>query len=339
MSIPFSSSSRAERDRCDAGAPAGRRGWVAGRRQSFVDTQLFRGTAYKASGWEALDHTKGYARSSQDYYTAHERPKQPWVRELAPHARRTLCAPILPEALAAVEAKVAPRCTFNISELTSLREHFKGMPDKRSRKSLRYPMSGMLTLIACAAFSGVARGQRDIACYARKLSQHQLRALGFRPSAKAGGLLTSPCEANIFNILSHTDADLLQRTVLHWQEQLLGPLNQDELIAIDGKKLRSSAGVEIVNAFAPRSGRWLGSEIIDKGTNEIIAARKLIEKVDVSGHLVCLDALHTQVETSAQIVQEAGGDYLHTAKGNQKNLRATLEEQVTAAANTAALSP
>lgn len=79
--------------------------------------------------------------------------------------------------------------------------------------------------------------------------------------------------------------------------------------------------------------------MIETGTNEIIAARKLIEKVEVSGRLICLDALHTQVETAAQIVQEAGGDYLLTVKGNQKTLQATLEQQITAAANTAAHTP
>ena len=307
--------------------------------ESFVDTQLFRGTAYKASGWQALDHTRGFARNSQDFYTPHERPKQPWVRALEGNARGTLCAAVLPDALAAVEAKVAPRCTLNVAEMSSLREHFKGLPDTRSRKSLRYPMSGMLTLIACATFSGVARGQRDIAAYGRKLSAHQLRALGFRPSTKADGKLTAPCETSIFDILSQADADLVQQAVLRWQEQVLGPLPKDELIAMDGKKLRSARGIDIVNAYAPRSGRWLGSEMIETGTNEIIAARKLIEKVEVSGRLICLDALHTQVETAAQIVQEAGGDYLLTVKGNQKTLQATLEQQITAAANTAAHTP
>jgi hypothetical protein len=307
--------------------------------ESFVDTQLFRGTAYKASGWVALDHTLGYARNSQDFYTRHARPKQPWVRELVPGARHKLCAPVLPQAWASVEAKVAPRCTFHIDELHSLREHFMGLPDMRSKKSLRYPMSGLLTLITCATLSGVARGQRDLAAYGRTLSQHQLRALGFRPSRKAGGKLTAPSEITLFNILCAADADLVQRAVLCWQEQVLGPLPADELIAIDGKTLRSARGLEIVNAHAPRSGRWLGSEMVAEGSNEIAAARALIDKLELSGRLVCLDALHTQKATAAQIVQEAGGDYLLSVKGNQGSLQKTLEDQVTAAATLAAHSP
>jgi hypothetical protein len=336
-------SSRAERDRCEARAPAGRRGWVAGRRQSFVDTQLFRGTAYKASGWVPLDHTRGFARHAQDFYTPHARPKQPWVRELVKGARRQLCAPVLPAAWAVVEAKVAPRCTFDVNDLRSLREHFMGLPDPRSKRSLRYPMSGMLTLIACAMLCGVARGQRDLAAYGRTLSQHQLRALGFKPSAKAGGKLTAPSEITFFHLLCIADAGLVQSAALRWQEQVLGPLSADDLIAIDGKTLRSSGGsgggLQIVNAHAPRSGRWLGSEMVEQGGQEITAARALIAKLDLSGRLVCLDALHTQVATAAQIVQEAGGDYLLTAKGNQATLQNSLAEQVTAAANLAAHTP
>ena len=72
--------------------------------ESFVDSQLFRGTCYKAQGWQLLGQTKGFERSRQDYYTEHERPKQLWVRELHPEARRLLCAARLPAALQAATA-------------------------------------------------------------------------------------------------------------------------------------------------------------------------------------------------------------------------------------------
>ena len=131
----------------------------------------------------------------------------------------------------------------------------------------------------------------------------------------------------------------MQSAVLRWQEQVLGPLPPDELIAIDGKTLCSARGLEIVNAFAPHSGRWLGSQRVEEGGHEITAARALIDKLDLSGRLVCLDALHTQRATAAQIVQESGGDFLLTVKGNQQCVESTLEEQITAAATLAALSP
>jgi len=80
--------------------------WLA---ESFIDTQLFRGTAYKASGWSELGPTQGYGRSRQDYYVKHDRPKALLVKELKKNARRSLCADHLPAALAVVvESKVPP---------------------------------------------------------------------------------------------------------------------------------------------------------------------------------------------------------------------------------------
>ena len=50
--------------------------------ESFVDSQLFRGTAYKATGWELLGETDGFGRVVEDFYTPHDRPKQLWVKSL-----------------------------------------------------------------------------------------------------------------------------------------------------------------------------------------------------------------------------------------------------------------
>ena len=41
--------------------------------ESFVDSQRFLGTCYKASGWTLLGQTQGFQRSHEDFYEAHER--------------------------------------------------------------------------------------------------------------------------------------------------------------------------------------------------------------------------------------------------------------------------
>jgi hypothetical protein len=65
--------------------------------ESLVDTQLFRGTAYKASGWKALGLSAGFGRTAQDFYEAHDRPKQHYVREITRHAARKLASAICPQ--------------------------------------------------------------------------------------------------------------------------------------------------------------------------------------------------------------------------------------------------
>jgi hypothetical protein len=59
--------------------------------------------------------------------------------------------------------------------------------------------------------------------------------------------------------------------LLGWQELVPRPPG-DDLVALDGKENRSSQGTKLVNAYAVKSGRWLGSEPVPAGTNEIPTA-------------------------------------------------------------------
>src|SRR6202034_1091572 len=107
--------------------------------ESFVDSQLFRGTCYKAQGWSLLGETDGYGRCSQDFYTEHERPKQLWMPELEPRAREKLCAAQLEESLRAVEQKVIPLPEVTAGEIRGLVKFCRKVPDWRKRKGLDYP--------------------------------------------------------------------------------------------------------------------------------------------------------------------------------------------------------
>jgi hypothetical protein len=97
--------------------------------ESFVDPQLFRGTAYKASGWTLLGKTKGYARSRREYYTEHSSPKHLYVRALRPDSLDLLCAKRLPDEWRAGELEPKVRCRTKAAELSSIREIFEGIED------------------------------------------------------------------------------------------------------------------------------------------------------------------------------------------------------------------
>jgi len=294
--------------------------------ETFVDPQRFQGTAYKVSGWSRLGVTAGWQRTAEDFYEKHACPKQVWVRELVPRARAQLCAPVLPAAWAAVEAAVPPRCTARVPQLRSLVEHLRGeVAEFRRAQALGYPLAGLLALIALAMFSGVRRGPTDLADYAATLSQGQLRALRFR-YAPGTRRVRCPERSTFERVLAKVDAAAVERALLAWQAQVLGPV-QDDLVIVDGKAIRH-ANVELVSAVSGK-GRWLGTLGVAQGSNEIPAARALLTKVDVTGKRVLADALHTQTETAQQILYEGGGDYLLTVKGNQKGLVENLEGLLT----------
>ncbi len=297
--------------------------------ESFVDSQLFRGTCYKAQGWELLGHTKGYERCRQDYYVEHGRPKQLWVRELQPGARRVLRATKLPATLQHVEDAVIPRCEATVSELRALRMLCRQVPEWRKRKGRDYPLPCLLAIMVLATLCGVVRGQRDLAAFAGKLTQAQLRAL--RSYRKRDGRYDFPKETTFQRVLANVDAGVLESVLHQWEDQLLGTelREVDELVAIDGKAQRGSTPhvddeqkAQLVGAQSLPSGRVLGTVVVETKSNEIPAARQLLENLGpLDGKLVMLDALHTCQETLRRIHQDNGADYLLPVKGNHATLQ------------------
>lgn len=304
--------------------------------ESFVDGQLFRGTSYKVSAWQELGLTKGYGRNREDFYVKHDRPKQLWVRELRAGARELLKARALPPAYAVVEQNSVPPCETPVKELEQMRLFFGSVRDWR-KKVGDFNCAGLAALIVCASLCGVVRGQRDLGAFARTLSAAQLKGLGFRKTGRPRRY-HPPSESTFQRFLSAVDSATLEQALLAWQEARLGARTKDdEVVALDGKELLSSQGVETVSAYAVKSGRWLGSELVEEKSNEIPAAQELLRRIDlVEGDKVLLDAIHTQQQTGHIIVQERGADYLLTVKGNQPGIEKTLE---TARANRRGFSP
>ncbi len=88
--------------------------------ESFVDPNLYRGTAYKVSGRSQLGQTRGWKRSAVDFYQEHGVPKQVWIRELEKNACVKLRAAELPLAWARALRPARPRCTAKVKQIESL---------------------------------------------------------------------------------------------------------------------------------------------------------------------------------------------------------------------------
>lgn len=294
--------------------------------ETFVDPQWFRGTTYRASGWSELGPTSGFGRRAQDFYESHDRPKQLWVKELVKGACPQLRAAQLPPSWAMVDANAAVRCATPVREIGSLLEECQSLPEFRRRQAMAYPVAGMLALIVLATLCTVVGGQRDLAAFARKLSQAQLRALGFRSDPHTGRV-RCPGSSVFQRVLRGLPENQGEEVLLRWQEKLLGPV-EDTLIAIDGKTLCHAQGTELVSAIGGQTGRWLGTVRVADKSNEIPAAQTLIDRLDLDGKLVVLDALHTQDLTAQKLYFERGADYVMTVKANQKALFQNLEAKL-----------
>ena len=265
----------------------------------------------------------GWKRDAADFYTPHAAPKEIWVRELVKKACVKLRAPQLPPEWAKVEESASVRCTAKVPEIRSLMESLlKDVPEFRRAQALAYPLPGLVCLMVMAAAQGVVRGPQDLADYADTLSQGQLRALRFRADPQTRDI-RCPKKTTFTRVLHEMEDDLIERVLLRWQDQILGP-QQDRMVIFDGKKVRH-AGVEIVNAVDSQ-GRFLGSVVTESKSNEIPAARSLLSGLNLQGRILVADAAHTQTQTAQQILFEQGADYLLTVKGNQPTLESTLKK-------------
>lgn len=291
--------------------------------ESFVDSQLFRGTAYKANGWEALGQTAGFQRVAEDFYVPHERPKQLWVKALLPPARAWLRAAVLPEPLAAQEKILVARCRTPPPALGSLWEQLhRQLPEPRSPHGLRHKQATVLSLVLCALGCGVRGGYRQLEAFAQEFNQAQRRRLRCWRQPRTARYEV-PDESTFARVLETVAPCQLTALLLRWQNGRLGPA-EGSLLGLDGKSVRHG-GQHHLGAVDLQNGRTLALASVEKKTNEIPVAQKLLADWRLDGKVAVLDALHTQLETARTVVQAAGGDYLFTIKANQKTLLATAQ--------------
>ena len=194
-----------------------------------------------------------------------------------------------------------------------------------------FPLDGLVAVTVCAMLCKVCLGQRDLAGFARNLTRDQMKALGFpRDRSSRIHRYTPPSESTFARMLQHLDNQALQRALLRWLDQLLGKRDpKGDQVSVDGKELLNSQGAQVISAYSVQSGRWLGSEAVAEGSNEIPAVQRLLQQVDLDGSLVTADALNTQTETARIVVQDKGGDYLFTVKGNQSGVAGNVQQLYT----------
>lgn len=181
--------------------------------------------------------------------------------------------------------------------------------------------------MACAHLADAPRGQKDLAAFAGRLGQGQRAALGIRRDPKTRRH-PAPSQPTFHRLFARVDARAVEEAVLAFQTQVRGAPPAEQLVVLDGKAPRHTGGHHVLSAVTVPGQHYLGSAMVDEKTNEIPVARELFGRLDLDGRKVCLDALHTQVETARALVLEHGADYLLTVKGNQPGVLANIERLV-----------
>lgn len=290
--------------------------------ESFVDESQYRGTCYRACGFEAVGATEGFERASRDFYREHGQPKQLYLRELRSRARKKLRQARLPAELAAYESESAGPCPFRAPALESLLDRFGSLPDSRYGHGLRHRQRFVLACAAVCTLMG-ACGYRAFENTCKKLTQRQLRALGCMPDQEDGRYYP-PSDSTFQRVLNKVDAPAIASIVGAWlAEQAVESLVQ---LAVDGKVLRGSGRhdgkpLQLLSAVTHHLRLSLDQIAIEEKSNEIPALKPLLKKLNLRpGSLITADAMHCQQESARFITQELGGDYLFGLKGNQSGI-------------------
>jgi predicted transposase YbfD/YdcC len=205
-------------------------------------------------------------------------------------------------------------------QLRVLLDHLGAIADTRQSWKVAYPLREVLFLVVCGT---IASGDDydDIVDWGEA---HLSFLRGF--SEFHYGI---PCADWLRTVMNRIDPELFAACFSSWVAECWP--DKPDLVAIDGKTSRRShdrkrgqKALHLVSAFATSSQLVLGQEAVEEKSNEITAIPALLERLDLEGALVSIDAMGCNPNI-AQSILEAKADYLLAVKDNQPTLHADVK--------------
>lgn len=205
--------------------------------------------------------------------------------------------------------------------LRLLLDHFGTVDDPREAAKVKYPLREVLFLVTCATIAG-CDDYDEIADWGAAhldfLREHSEFYFGV------------PKEDWLRVVFNRIDPALFEACFTAWATTLRP--DTPDLIALDGKTLRRSgdtaAGqnpLHLVSAWASTQRLVLCQEAVDAKKNECAAILTILERLDLDGALVTIDAIATN-PTMAEAITLGGGNYLLALKRNQPTLHGEVAE-------------
>jgi len=204
---------------------------------------------------------------------------------------------------------------FRPSRLRALLDHFAIIKDPREAPRVRYPLREVLFLVVaatiadCEDYDEIAEFGRTRLPFLRKFSEFHFG---------------TPCADWLRVVMNRIDPDLFQEVFTDWATALR--LDAPKLIAIDGKtsrrthnRSRGQRALHMVSAWATSERLVLAQEAVDEKANECTAIPEVLDRLDLKGAVVTIDAIACN-PTIAEAITTRGGDYLLAVKANQPTL-------------------
>lgn len=192
---------------------------------------------------------------------------------------------------------------------TALLDHFSALSDPRQAWKVVYPLPEILLTVLCGTMAG-AENVVEIERWATRKLNFLRHFLPFARGIASHDTLT--------DVLNALPAQSFATCFSAWVESLRE--EAPDLIAIDGKTSRRARkdgvhALHLVSAWASRQRLVLGQEAVAEKSNEITAIPLLLERLELAGALVTIDAMGCQIAI-AQAIRAKGPDYLLALKDN-----------------------
>lgn len=195
---------------------------------------------------------------------------------------------------------------------SALLGHFSALKEPREGWRVVYPLPEILLLVLCATLSGM-EDFVEIKLWGDQRLDFLRRFLPYERGI--------PAHDTLNDVINALDADLFKACFAAWVEELRD--DDPDIIAVDGKTSRRCHArgkgrepLHLVSAWATRQRLVLGQEATDAKSNEITAIPLLLERLQLTGAIVTIDAMGTQTAIAETIVRR-GGDYLLALKENR----------------------
>jgi len=134
-----------------------------------------------------------------------------------------------------------------------------------------------------------------------------------------------PSHDTIGRLMASIDPAEFNEALVSWTQSLMKK-TAGEVLAIDGKAKRGSSDkrkskrwITTVNVWACANQLTLAQHKVDSKSNEITAIPELLNKLDITGCVITIDAMGTQKHI-AEKIRGMSADYLLALKGNHAEL-------------------
>lgn len=203
---------------------------------------------------------------------------------------------------------------------SALLDKFSALEDPRQSWKVVYPLPELLLAVLCATMAG-ADDFVEIERWANRKLDFLRRFLPFE-----NGI---PSHDTLNDVLNALPGEAFSECFVSWVESLRG--DAPDIVAIDGKtsrrahnKSKGQNPLHLVSAWAARQRLVLGQQACEEKSNEITAIPALLERLELTGALVTIDAMGCQTKI-AKTIRDKGADYLLALKDNWPALSAEVE--------------